>query len=58
VAKFSAALKKVVRDPQVVDQVTTLGAEPEAMSPEEFRVYLEKEEATWLPVVRRVSAPP
>jgi tripartite-type tricarboxylate transporter receptor subunit TctC len=57
VAKFSAALKKAVRDPQVVEQITRLGAEPEAMSPEELRAYLEKEEAVWLPVVRSANQP-
>ena len=57
VAKFSAALKKAVRDPQVVEQITRLGAEPEAMSPEELRAYLEKEEAIWLPVVRSANKP-
>lgn len=55
VAKVSAALKKVVRDPQLAAQIVKLGAEPEAMSPEEFRAYLEKEDAIWLPVVRSVS---
>lgn len=57
VAKFSSALKKVGRNPQVVEQITKLGAEPEVMSPEELRAYLEKEDATWLPVVRRVNNP-
>ncbi len=57
VRKLSATLQKVVRDPQVKDQITALGAEPEAMSPEEFRAYLEKEDALWLPVVRSASKP-
>ncbi len=55
VAKVSAALKKVVRDPQISEQIAKLGAEPEAMSPEEFRAYLEKEDVIWLPVVRSVN---
>ena len=57
VAKFSVALKKAVRDPQIVEQITKLGAEPEVMSPEELRAYLEKEEAIWLPVVRSANKP-
>lgn len=57
VQKLSAALKKVVLDRQVREQIETLGAEPEAMSPEEFRVYLDKEDAMWLPLVRRIGVP-
>ncbi len=57
VAKLSSALKTVMRDPQVVEQITKLGAEPEVMSPKELRIYLEKEDATWLPLVRNVNRP-
>lgn len=57
VQKFSAALKKAVSDPQVREQIAALGAEPEVMSPEAFRAYLEREDAVWLPVVRSVGAP-
>ncbi|HEY2137186.1 MAG TPA: tripartite tricarboxylate transporter substrate binding protein [Xanthobacteraceae bacterium] len=57
VERLSAALKKIVRDPPVRDQIAALGAEPEAMSPEEFRAYLENEDAVWLPVVRSAAKP-
>ncbi len=57
VRKMSEALKRASRDPQVIQQITTLGAEPEAMSAEEFRAYLEKETTVWLPVVRGLNKP-
>jgi tripartite-type tricarboxylate transporter receptor subunit TctC len=57
VQKLSAALKKAVLDRQVREQIETLGAEPDAMSPHEFRAYLEKEDAVWLPLVRRADIP-
>jgi tripartite-type tricarboxylate transporter receptor subunit TctC len=52
VQKLSAAVSKAVHDPEVAQRIAALGAEPEAMSPEQFRAYLEKEDAVWLPVVR------
>jgi tripartite-type tricarboxylate transporter receptor subunit TctC len=57
VARISAAVRKAVRDPQVAEQINALGAEPEAMTPAEFRAYLEKEDAVWLPVVRKAGTP-
>jgi tripartite-type tricarboxylate transporter receptor subunit TctC len=57
VQKLSTALKKAMLDRQVKEQIEALGAEPEAMSPEEFREYLEREDAMWLPLVRRVGTP-
>jgi len=55
VEKLAAALKNAMQDPQVKEQITRLGAEPEAMSPQELRAYLEKEETVWLPVVRSAN---
>jgi tripartite-type tricarboxylate transporter receptor subunit TctC len=52
VRKLATAIGKVVHDPEVARQIAELGAEPAAMSPEEFRAYLEKEDTVWLPIVR------
>jgi tripartite-type tricarboxylate transporter receptor subunit TctC len=57
VQKLATALKTAVRDPQVKEQIATLGAEPEAMLLGDFRAYLEKESEIWLPVVRSASEP-
>jgi tripartite-type tricarboxylate transporter receptor subunit TctC len=55
VRKLAAALSHAVHDPDTARQIETLGAAAEAMTPEDFRAYLEKEDAVWLPVVRNVS---
>ena len=57
VQKLATALKTAVRDPQVKEQIATLGAEPETMLLGDFRAYLEKESEIWLPVVRSASDP-
>jgi tripartite-type tricarboxylate transporter receptor subunit TctC len=57
ISRLSGALTKAVRDPQVAQQINTLGAEPEVMTPDEFKAYLEREDAIWLPVVRKASKP-
>jgi tripartite-type tricarboxylate transporter receptor subunit TctC len=44
-----------VRHREVRKQIETLGAEPEAMLPGDFRACLEKEAEVWLPVARRAS---
>ena len=55
IAKLSVALRTAVADPQVAEQISALGAEPMAMTPEEFKAYLEKEDAIWLPIVRQAG---
>jgi tripartite-type tricarboxylate transporter receptor subunit TctC len=57
VRRIAAALKAVVADPAVRQQIETLGAEPEAMLLGDFRAYLEKEAELWLPVVRSAGTP-
>jgi tripartite-type tricarboxylate transporter receptor subunit TctC len=51
----AAAVSHAVHDPDAARQIETLGAAAEAMAPEDFRAYLEKEDAVWLPVVRNLS---
>jgi len=55
IEKLSGALKNALRDPQVAEQINALGAEPAAMTPQEFKAFLEKEDATWLPIVRKAA---
>jgi tripartite-type tricarboxylate transporter receptor subunit TctC len=55
VRRPAAAPGHAAHDPDVARQIKTLGAAAEAMAPEDFRAYLEKEDAVWLPVVHKVS---
>jgi tripartite-type tricarboxylate transporter receptor subunit TctC len=55
VDRLHAALAKILKDPDVVAKFNALGAEAVAMSPAEFRSYLESEDSKWIPVVRKAN---
>ena len=52
----SIALARVfLKDPAVVDKFEKLGGEATPMTPDEFRAYLQREDAKWIPVVRKAN---
>lgn len=55
VARLNAELRKILSDPQVKAKYQAIGADTAPMSVEEFTRYLEREEATWLPVIRQAG---
>jgi tripartite-type tricarboxylate transporter receptor subunit TctC len=55
VAKLNAELGKILSDADVKAKFHALGAETVPTSPEEFTKYLEKEDTTWVPVIRRAN---
>jgi tripartite-type tricarboxylate transporter receptor subunit TctC len=55
VARLNADLRKILSDPDVKAKFQALGAETSPMSPEAFTEYLEKEDATWIPVIRKAN---
>ncbi|MBR0713526.1 tripartite tricarboxylate transporter substrate binding protein [Bradyrhizobium liaoningense] len=55
VEKLQDALVTILKDPAVVDKFDKLGAEVVAMTPAEFTAYLEREDAKWIPVVRKAN---
>lgn len=55
VARLNAELRKILTDPLVKSRFTALGADAVPMSIDEFRQYLEKEDATWLPLIRKMG---
>lgn len=58
VARLNAELGKILSDPDVKAKFQALGAETSPMSPEAFTRYLEKEDATWIPVIRKANIKP
>ena len=52
VAKFSAALQKILADKAVQEKFVNLGAEARAMTPEQFGQFLAKEDAQWTQVIK------
>ena len=55
VEKLHAATVAILKDPRVVEKFDKLGAEAVAMTPAEFTAYLTREDAKWIPVVRKAN---
>ena len=55
VARLNAEMRRILSDPQIKSRFTALGADAVPMSADEFRRYLEKEDATWLPLIRQIG---
>jgi tripartite-type tricarboxylate transporter receptor subunit TctC len=55
VTKLHETLAKILKDPEVIAKFNALGAEAVAMTPAEFKSYLEREDAKWIPVVRKAN---
>ena len=55
VDKLHETLVAILRDPGVVDKFDKLGGEAVAMTPSEFKAYLVREDAKWIPVVRKAN---
>ena len=46
---------RILNDPQVKARFAELGAQSAPMSQDEFRAYLEREDQTWIPLIRRLD---
>jgi tripartite-type tricarboxylate transporter receptor subunit TctC len=55
VDKLHETLIAILKDPGVIDKFDKLGAEAIPMTPDEFRAYLEREDAKWIPIVRKAN---
>jgi tripartite-type tricarboxylate transporter receptor subunit TctC len=55
VAKLQETMAAVLKDPSVIDKFNKIGADAVAMSPADFTAYLTREDAKWIPVVRKAN---
>ncbi|UQR64259.1 tripartite tricarboxylate transporter substrate binding protein [Bradyrhizobium sp. C-145] len=55
VDKLHETLVAILKDPAVVDKFEKLGGEATVMTPDEFKAYLAREDAKWIPVVRKAN---
>jgi tripartite-type tricarboxylate transporter receptor subunit TctC len=55
VTRIHDTVAAILKDPAVVEKFNVLGAVATAMSPAEFRSYLENEDNKWIPVVRNAN---
>ena len=57
-AKLHAALVEAAKDPKFREDIQRLGAEVTTMTPEDSKAFLERESATWTPIVRKLNPAP
>jgi tripartite-type tricarboxylate transporter receptor subunit TctC len=55
VTRLHETLAEILKDPAIIEKFNALGAEAVSMTPAEFTSYLEREDAKWIPVVRRAN---
>jgi tripartite-type tricarboxylate transporter receptor subunit TctC len=55
VRKLHGTLTKILKDPDMVAKFNAQGAEAVAMTPADFKSYLEREDSKWIPVVRTAN---
>lgn len=55
VDRLSQEVAKIVQDKNVIEKFEAMGAEARSMTPDEFAAYLAKEDATWLPIIKRID---
>ncbi len=55
VARLNAAMGKILTNPEVVAKFHVLGAEAAPTSPDALARYLEREDATWIPLIRKAN---
>jgi len=55
VAKLQETMAAVLKDPSVVEKFNKIGADAVAMSPADFTAYLTREDAKWIPIVRKAN---
>lgn len=55
VDRIHDAVAKVIKDPGIVAKFNNVGAVATAMSKDEFKKYLEREDGKWIPIIKRID---
>lgn len=55
VNRLSELMRKVLQDPAIVQKFYAGGSEARGLTPQEFSAYLQREEATWLPIIKAAN---
>jgi tripartite-type tricarboxylate transporter receptor subunit TctC len=55
ITRVNSEMAKILADDSVKAKFRALGAETVPMSPQEFTQYLEKEDSTWIPIIRKTN---
>ena len=52
---LSTALKGILENKATIERFYQAGAETQWMSPQQFSAYLQKEENTWIPIIKAAN---
>lgn len=55
VTKLQEAMTAILKDPSVVEKFDKIGAQAVSMTPADFTAYLSREDAKWIPIVRKTD---
>lgn len=55
VNRLSELIRKVLQDPAIAQKFYAGGSEARGMTPQDFAAYLQREEATWLPIIKAAN---
>ena len=55
VNRLSELIRKLLQDPAIVQKFYAGGSEARGMTPQDFAAYLQREEATWLPIIKAAN---
>jgi tripartite-type tricarboxylate transporter receptor subunit TctC len=55
VTRLNAAFVKALGDPDVIEKLRTIGAQPAPMTPEAFAAYIRSESAKWGRLTREMN---
>lgn len=55
VNRLSELIRKVLQDPAIAQKFHAGGSEARGMTPQDFAAYLQREEATWLPIIKAAN---
>jgi tripartite-type tricarboxylate transporter receptor subunit TctC len=58
ISKLNAALNEILRDPEVLKQITDTGSQPGGGSPEAFAQFIASETAKWAKVIQAANIQP
>ena len=55
IRKLNEAFVETLKEPDVIERIRSVGAEPEPMSPEQFAGFIRRETEKWADVIRKAG---
>ena len=58
IRKLNAAFTETLKEPEVMERIRSVGAEPSPMTPEQFGAFIRNETAKWADVIKKAGIKP